>query len=336
VSTMLTEPSSAGRCLYLFFAVSILIATAAAQTWPPPGNLTYTSSTSTTTASGCSVSTTGYDWTFEDPSGGAHPFPGSSAMTIRVGVGSCKGGSSTTLSTWSTDGLYYLQATGGIGAITQESSTLFPKYKVTSIVYAPPGNKSSAGYAATTTNGTTTTLGQSFTNSNTITFSEGISAFGTGGSASQSFGTSVTTSNGSAFTETFTDATGVTNQSNSSSPNAINHGQDLFLIWLNPQIVVVGGPAPVSYSVGVQGSVLPDIVPIFASTMQANASGMTTVPATWLNPQSDPVTGVQTPGLASICANFNNAEYLASACTLADQCGCTPQDFAQFWHWTHY
>jgi hypothetical protein len=209
------------------------------------------------------------------------------------------------------------------------TSILYPAYQVTSIVYAPPGNKSSAGFTDTTTNGTTTTLGSSFQDSNTITFTEGFSFLGAGGSVSESFGVSATKTNSNAFTETFSDATGVTNQSNSNNPNPINHNEDLFLIWLNPQLTVkLNGSTPVSYSVGVQGAVLPDIVEIFASNMEANGSGVTTVPATWLNQQTDPVTGAQTPGLAAICANLIQAEYAANTCTLADQCGCVPRDFA--------
>jgi hypothetical protein len=219
---------------------------------------------------------------------------------------------------------YRIRAVGGY-----LTSVLYPAYQVTSIIYAPPGNKSSAGFTDTTTNGTTTTLGSSFADSNTITFTEGFSFLGFGGSVSQSFGTSATLTNSNAFTETFSDATGVTNQSNSGNPNAINHNEDLFLIWLNPQITVEqNGSTPVSYSMGIQGSVLPDILEIFANTMVPNASGFTTVPATWLNHQTDPATGLQTPGLAAICANVIQAEYAANICTLADQCGCVPSDFA--------
>jgi hypothetical protein len=210
-------------------------------------------------------------------------------------------------------------------------SVLYPAYEVTSILYAPPGNASQAGYTDTTTTATTTTVGSSFANASTLTFTEGISVFGVGGSASQSFGISESSSNSTAFQESFSDATGVANQ-NKTGIDAINHNQDTFLIWLNPQVSVVlkdvlpAGLIPGAYSVSVQESVYPDIVPITAAVMEANSSGVTTVPAGWLNQQNFP-SGPE-PGLAAICKNLIQAEYKAGTCTLADQCGCTPADFA--------
>jgi hypothetical protein len=160
--------------------------------------------------------------------------------------------------------------------------------------------------------------------------------FGAGVTASDSFATSSTSTSSAAFQETYQNATGVANQSNSSAPDAINHSNDLFLIWLNPQISVYGNPsAPVGYNVGVQplanGTVtLPDVVEVSASAMEANSAGVTTVPYTILN-QQNTAQGYQ-PGLASICKNLITAEYNPpsgppSKCTLVDQCGCTPADF---------
>jgi len=213
------------------------------------------------------------------------------------------------------------------------TSVVYPAYKVTSIIYAPPGNKSQDGYTDTTSNGTTTTIGQSFTNGSSLSTSFGFKTKYVGGSASESFGTSSTTSNSSAFTETFTDATGVANQNASTSPDAINHNQDIFLIWLNPQLTVIGNSsAPVSYSVGVQpvangATPLADILEVSANVMEANSAGMTTVPFSLLNRHIDEQTGQYVPGLASICKNLIASEYAAGTCTLADQCGCKATDF---------
>jgi hypothetical protein len=209
-----------------------------------------------------------------------------------------------------------------------------PAYQLVSIIYDAPGNKSSDGYTDTTTDGTTTTIGNSFTYGQNITFNEGIKAFGSGGGASESFGVSDTTFSSTAFQETFTDGTGVANASQSFNPDAINHNLDLFLIWLNPQVTVVGiPPTPSDYSVGVQPTAngetpLPDIVEVPAIVMEPNAAGITTVPPGTLNRQLDPETGQYTPGLAAICKNLITSEYNAGTCTLADQCGCTPADFA--------
>jgi hypothetical protein len=223
-------------------------------------------------------------------------------------------------------------------------TTMNPAYKVTSIIYAPPGNKSQDGFTNTTTNSTTTTIGSNFSQGSnsssalSVSMNVGIGPFslGAGVTASNSFATSSTSTSSAAFQETYQNATGVANQSNSSASDAINHNNDLFLIWLNPQISVYGNPsAPVGYNVGVQplanGTVtLPDIVEVFASAMEANSAGVTTVPYAILN-QQNTAQGYQ-PGLASICKNLIAAEYNPpsgppSKCTLADQCGCTPADF---------
>ena len=176
-------------------------------------------------------------------------------------------------------------------------------------------------------------IGSSFTYGQSITFTEGFDCDAVcGASASEGFGTSNTTSNSTAFQETFSDATGVANASTSTNPDAINHNLDLFLIWLNPQVTVVGvPPTPTSYSTGVQPTAngetpLPDILEVEALVMEPNAAGNTTVPASLLNQQSEPH-GQYTPGLAAICKNLKTAEYNDGTCTLADQCGCTASDF---------
>jgi hypothetical protein len=222
-------------------------------------------------------------------------------------------------------------------------ATMYPAYRVTSIIYAPPGNKSQDGYTDTTANGTTTTIGSSFATGSSITTTLGFSFPGVGGvSASQSLATSSTSSSTSAFQETYTNATGVANQSNSSAPDAINHNNDLFLIWLNPEITAFGNESaqgPAGYTVGIAPTANgatppPDIVEVSASAMEANVAnaepgtlaGASLVPASLLNQIVTP-SGQYVPGLASICKNLKAAEYAAGTCTLIDQCGCTPADF---------
>jgi hypothetical protein len=247
----------------------------------------------------------------------------------------------------STDASNAFLASAELYSYTVTTATMGPAYKVTSIIYAPPGNKSQAGYTNSTSNSTTTTIGSSFGTGHSTQISTGFSYPGVGGiSASESFATSSTSSSMSAFQETYTNATGVTNQSNSAAPDAINHNNDLFLIWLNPQIIAYGdstAQGPVGYGVGVQplsnGTIpLPDIVEITAGAMEANVQGQlnaqgqsctqgqSCVPASALNQQVGP-NGQLTPGLASICKNLNKAEYAALSCSLTDQCGCTPDDF---------
>jgi len=201
--------------------------------------------------------------------------------------------------------------------------TIYPAYQVTSIVYAPPGNQSSNGFTTSTTDGSTTSVGSSFAAESTITFNAGWDFF----SSSQSFGTTLTEGNTEAFTETFTDATGISNKSNPSNPNAVNHSQDLFVIWLNPSIrLVITGSSSATYGVGTQleanGQPEPvDSVQVTAEVMQNN-----TVPANILQLQYDVETGVSDlPGLASICAN--QSQYVNN-CLKGSPCGCVASDFA--------
>lgn len=83
---------------------------------PIAGTLSSTSHTVNQHVGNCYISTITFAWTFTDGSG-AHPFPGNSWETIRVGPG-CSGTQGTPLDTWSTDGLYYLEAPGGVGLVT--------------------------------------------------------------------------------------------------------------------------------------------------------------------------------------------------------------------------
>lgn len=224
----------------------------------------------------------------------------------------------------------------GLGTYANVSavSILYPAYQVTSIIYSAPGNKSSDGYVTSTTDGMTTSVGSSFTAGSTITYTSGGDFLGLGGTLSVNFGDSATTGNSTANSETFTDGTGVALANQSTNPNAINHTQDLFLIWLNPAISIVQtGQTTANYNVGTQltsngTSEEVDQVEVTAETMKANASGNSTVDPHILDPQNDASGNPTLPGLANICANVNRTEYQAGQCTLADQCGCTPNDFA--------
>ena len=278
--------------------------------------------------------------------GSAQPLSGS-AVSFNSPGGNCppNGGITTTIGNIPTAvGIYAINFTsesGGNGSGTPfqtgATETLTPGFQVVSIIYDPPGNTSSNGYTDTTSNATTTTIGSTFENGNSITFTEGFKVFGSFGmSVSQTGGTTWTTENSQASTQTFTDATGFTNQApGGTASNVIDHSRDLFVIWLNPQITVSGTlDTPEYYSVGTVPTTNgqtpePDIVRVSAYVMEANAQGHTSVPAPWLDPQpANDGSGQTTPGLAILCKNLNMQEYEASACTLADQCGCTPADFA--------
>jgi hypothetical protein len=209
-----------------------------------------------------------------------------------------------------------------------------PTFRVVSIIYDAPGNRSNDGYTNTSTQGTTTTIANTFMEGTTTTFTIGGGFFGDGDSLSWGFGDTSTIGNSSAFTDTITEAIGVANATGSTSPNAINHQNDLFVVWLNPAVLITQTSYDTfNYSNGTvpqqAGDANPgqpqevDQVEVYAQALSANAQGVTTVPAAILNQQL--LNGQHLPGLGHICANH---PYYPNSCTLANQCGCTPADFA--------
>jgi hypothetical protein len=284
------------------------------------------------------------DWSYKDSSGVAHSFSGSTFFYKESSYDGPGGqpeicpGANQSLDTYSNDGEFFVEATEGFGTVGAVG-VIYPKYQVLSIIYSTPGNESSNGFTNTETDGDTVSVGSSFASGVTTTFSVSGGFLGLGSTLSWSFGASATTGNSTAVTDTISDATGIANASpGSGASNAINHHEDLFILWLNPAVQVTQeGLKGVVYSVGTQTqttgdpspgkSEIQDQLEVFAQAMMANASGATTVPVAILEPQT--VDGQTLPGLANICANLKTSEYLAKTCTLADQCGCAPSDFAQ-------
>ena len=238
---------------------------------------------------------------------------------------------------------------------------IYPGYKLVSILYSPPGNQSTQGYTNTTTNGTTTSIGNSFISGNSLTFSSGISGpLVAGGSVS--YGQSKGNGSSDSFTQTWSNATGIASRDNSNSQwnptasNAINHHLDTFEIWLNPQVTVLsGGINPPSYSIASQptqgiSALVADIIGVPAIEMEAQPGsispyapfGVSAVDVSFLQPQAvakeDGSGNTYMPGLGAICQN--NSLYLQhlaanlagndnpGICTNANQCGCTPADFS--------
>jgi hypothetical protein len=224
--------------------------------------------------------------------------------------------------------------TGRAANITVSVGTsVDPYFKVVSILYTAPGNLSSASFTNTETNGTTTSVGSNFTTSVADTFSYGF----VGASVGFTFGASTSTGNTHAFTESIADASSIADAGNSAGPNTVNHSQDLFLLWLNPEVTTAAAP----YSLNTQylnGAAEPvDTVEVFGSEMQPNSSGLTSITAAHLNKQYDRNTNAYTlPGVANVCASLHGStaiskyvtEYANNSCSLADQCGCTPKDLA--------
>jgi len=244
----------------------------------------------------------------------------------------------------------------GGSAVLLTSTTFYPSYKVASVLYSPPGNQSSQGYGSSTTYGTTTTITNSFTSAQTLTYSGGPPGII---SVGETIGFSNTSTNSTAFSESWTDATSIATDDNSNKTynptgsDAINHNLDSFVLWVNPEVIVYSnGATPVGYTVNSQpttgvSAILADILPpIPAITMEplpgsiseTNPSGISSVPVSYLIPQAiaseNGGGNSYMPGLGAICKN--NSLYLQqlanpteTICTQANQCGCAPSDFVQ-------
>lgn len=234
-----------------------------------------------------------------------------------------------------TQSSYPMTASGPTMTGGQDAGEIvYPQYQVQSIIYATPGNRSNNGFTNSTTDGASTSIGSSFGFNDTLTSSLGNTFLGIGTTVSWSTGFGVTRGDSTSVTSTIAQAIGVANATNSSAPDAIDHHQDLFIIWLNPAVEILQtGDTAGNFSLGTQFQVagdpspgqpqIQDQVEIFASTMMPNAQGQTTIPLQALVPQV--VDGQHLPGLGNICANKT---IYPNSCTQANQCGCVPSDFA--------
>ncbi len=226
--------------------------------------------------------------------------------------------------------------------VNPSTSVVYPLYKVVSIVYDAPGDKSQNGYTDSTTDGTRTSTGSNYTAGTPLTYSFGGSFLGFGGGTSVTFGVAATVGNSSEFTETFTNASTI---SNASTKNAIDHNQDLFVVWTNPAVSMTQtGSNSVTYSMGDQSLANGDVEPtelleVYPEPM-LGANGQTTLSLSALAPQWDELdNSFDLPGLAAICANnslyqqqlaydiANPGSQAGNYCTAANQCGCAPSDF---------
>jgi hypothetical protein len=201
------------------------------------------------------------------------------------------------------------------------TATAGVKYQILSILYDPPGNASSNGFSNSVSAGSTTSVAQNFSSSDSITFSAGF----LGQNNSTTFSTSQSTGNSTSYTTSYQAASGT---QLSSVVQAINHTQDQVYLLIDPSITVTQtGSASGYYSFGGSldatgfgtGTVPPDIINVNIAGLQNPSS----IPLEILEPQV-PSPGVTLPGLSFICAH----PLPASQCTQQNACGCTAADFA--------
>jgi hypothetical protein len=227
--------------------------------------------------------------------------------------------------------LYIADASNGRIRLVSEppvsTTVINPAYQIVSIIYAAPGNKSQVGYTTSTTSGITTSVSDSISDSSQLSFGGSVDAWGTGGGVTGTLGFVKTSMHGSSFSETLADAIGWLNPSLTGAPNAINHNQDEFVIWMDPQVLIAPTGSTWTYSVAAQTFKGAHFIQAYGTQLEADPiSGQTTVDLGKLWPQQN-ANGPDTPGLASICRNLITAEYQNKSCTMADQCGCQPSDF---------
>lgn len=202
-----------------------------------------------------------YQWSFKDSSGTAHPFPEESQTFLTYASGPARNdvvceGFSTTVKGFSTDGLYYLTATGSSGSESVAATGFInPKYIVVGVTYAPPGTSSSVTYTNTTSVGDTTNVSSSFTSDVGFSVSLSTSVGIPDGKILMGGYTLVTTEStdytqGSSSSDTITISKGSTvayTTTGTPTFSPVNSDYDFIRLWINPEILFsyVPGSSPV-------------------------------------------------------------------------------------------
>jgi hypothetical protein len=203
-----------------------------------------------------------------------------------------------------------------------------PTYMILAVLYTPPGDASSNGFANTNSTGVSSTIGTNFSSGDTETFSASGGLLGQG-SLGVSFGVSTSTGDTQAFQVTYSNGNGTQLLSNQQN---IDHTQDQFYLWLNPQVTVNSTFNPpnlgltTSSTAATYGVTTQDGVGSDMDIVNVNAAGLqnpSLIPLAILLPQTLRP-GVVVPGLANICAH----PLPPDQCTQANACGCVPSDFA--------
>jgi hypothetical protein len=191
--------------------------------------------------------TTYSNWVYTDSAGVTHYFSGNDYKEVEETyaldghVDHCGVTFTSSLDAYSTDGLYYLKATGSVGGVTLVGNPGYvnPKYVVVGVEYSPPGSSSNVSYTKDTVAGNTTMTGGSFTNkvsaSVSLSSTAGIPGFLDGketttisGSYAQMSGYSNTV----AVSQTVSNTTGLNGYTD--PVNGVNHNYDYIFVWLNP------------------------------------------------------------------------------------------------------
>jgi hypothetical protein len=134
---------------------------------------------------------------------------------------------------------------------------VYPEYHILTVLYAPPGtnggkSSSQVSYGGGSTIGTTDSTSNSFKQGIDVTASVG----GVIGPVSLGVSADFTASQTGGETSQIQINKGINNQINVSGPaqDGINHGNDLYYLWLNPQLnVTIDHLGNIAWDIGVNG-----------------------------------------------------------------------------------
>jgi len=130
--------------------------------------------------------------------------------------------------------------TPGFLGLHYTEGTIWPKYHILSLLYAPPGSKNpdagpnEVSYTSESTAGTTNSISNSFEESASASVTVNADE---AGSLSAGWSASKTSSDSVSITKTTTESGNITVYG-STHEDGIDHQRDVFRLWLNPKITV--------------------------------------------------------------------------------------------------
>ncbi len=234
----------------------------------------------------------------------------------------------------------FSQALSACSTASNQCSEMFvwPQSKLLSILYMPPGNKSTVAYSSTTSSGTTDTYTQNFsTSDNTTALSFGISGVSAAGNIAESNSITVTNANSTSLQN-------IQSSTWSTSGDPIDHTQDVLTIWLNPQITITNfddtgyESSNIQYTTGNAAynpnsgsAVNGDAIAIgdmsaISVTVSELQNPTTLLPSQLVSRTNSD--GTIVPGLLILCPLRVPESECTPAEAAANACGCTPADFA--------